>query len=100
MSEATVPQCTHEVLSREAGTKAPQRASFLSPSSIKLALCSGAKGLSLSADMQLQRPWAFPKLLAAKLELKHYSVLIPSAVIKGAGHRPMRNPTEPLRSIV
>ena len=50
MSKATVPQGTHEVLSREVGTKAPQRASFPSPSSIKLALRSGAKGLSLSAD--------------------------------------------------
>ena len=50
MSEATVPQGTHEVLSREAGTKAPQRASFPSSSTIKLAPRSGAKGLSLSAD--------------------------------------------------
>ena len=51
MSEATVPQGTHHVHSREAGTKAPQRASFPSPSSTKLALRSGAKGLSLSADI-------------------------------------------------
>ena len=50
--------------------------------------------------MQLQYPRAFPRFLAAKLELKHYSVLIPSAVIKGAGHRPMRDPTELLRWIV
>jgi len=50
MSEATVPQGTHHVHSREAGTKAPQCASFPSSSSTKLALRSGAKGLSLSAD--------------------------------------------------
>ena len=48
MSEATdgvpntVPQGTHDVRNREVGTKAPQCA--------KLALCSEAKGLPLSAD--------------------------------------------------
>ena len=50
MSEATVPQGTHDVHSREAGTKAPQRASLPSSSSTKLALRSGAKGSSLSVD--------------------------------------------------
>ena len=50
MSEATVPQRTHDVHSCEAGTKAPQHASFPSSSTIKLAPHSGAKGLSLSAD--------------------------------------------------
>ena len=40
----------HDVHSREAGTKAPQHASFPNSSSTKLALRSGAKGLSLSAD--------------------------------------------------
>ena len=50
VSESTEPQGTHDVHSREAGTKAPQRASFPSSSRTKLALRSGAKGLSLSAD--------------------------------------------------
>ena len=50
MSEATVQQGTHDVHSREARTKAPQRASFPSSSSTEFALRSGAKGLSLSAD--------------------------------------------------
>ena len=56
MSEATdgvpntVPQGTHDVRIREAGTKAPQCASFSGSSSTKLALHSEAKGLSLSAD--------------------------------------------------
>ena len=77
MSEATdsvpntAPQGTHEVRSRKTGTKAPQCA--------KLALCSEAEGLPLSADavlMQLQRPRAFPKPLATKLEPKHYPRLI------------------------
>ena len=49
MSEATVPQRMHDVRSNIAD-KAPQRASFPSSSSAKLALCGGAKGLSLSAD--------------------------------------------------
>ena len=43
MSKATVPQRTRDVHSREAGTKAPQRASFPSSSTIKLAPRSGAK---------------------------------------------------------
>jgi len=46
--------------------------------------------------MQLQHLRAFPKFLAAKLELKYYLVLITSAVMK-TRHHPMRNPTEPLR---
>ena len=52
MREATdtVPQGTHDVHSREAGTKAPQCASFPSSSSTKLALRSKVKGLFLSAD--------------------------------------------------
>ena len=50
MSEATVPQRTRDVHIREAGTKAPQRASFPSSSTIKLSPRSGVKGLSLSAD--------------------------------------------------
>ena len=50
MSEAAVPQGTHHAHSREAGTKAPQSASFPNSSSTKPALRSGAKGLSLSAD--------------------------------------------------
>ena len=83
--------------------KAPQRASPPSSSSAKLAPRSGAKGLSLSVDsvaMQLQHPRAFPRFLAAKLEPKHYLMLIASAAIKGAGYRPMRDSTEPLRCIV
>ena len=75
--------------------KAPQRASLPSSSSAKLALRSGAKGSSLSVDsglMQLQHPRTFPRVLAAKLELKHYLVLITSAVIKRTGRHP-----EPLR---
>ena len=43
---------------------------------------------------------ALSSRLLAKLKLKHYSVLIPSAGIKGAGHRPMCDPKDPLRSIV
>ena len=54
MSEATVPQRTRDVHSREAGTKAPQRVSFPSSSTIKLAPRSGAKGLSLSADVLIE----------------------------------------------
>ena len=50
MSETTGPQGTHDVRSREARIKAPQRASFPSSSSTKLAPRSEAKGLSLSAD--------------------------------------------------
>ena len=52
MSEATdiVPQGTHDVCSREAGSKASQYASFPSSSSTKLVLRSEAKGLPLSAD--------------------------------------------------
>ena len=44
MSEATdtVPQGTHDVRTRKVGARAPHRA--------KLALCSKAKGLPLSAD--------------------------------------------------
>ena len=49
MSEATVPQRMHDVRNSIAD-KAPQRASLSSSSSAKLALCGGAKGLSLSAD--------------------------------------------------
>ena len=52
ISEAidTVPQGTHDVHSREAGTKAPRCASFPSSSSTKFALRSEAKGLPLSTD--------------------------------------------------
>ena len=50
MSKATVPQRKHDVHSRKAGTKAPQRTSFPSSSSTKLALYSEAKGLPLSAN--------------------------------------------------
>ena len=76
---STVPQGTHDVHSREAGTKAPQHASFPSSSSTKLALRTGAKGLSLSADSvayAASAPKGFSKLLAAKLEPKHYLRLI------------------------
>ena len=65
MSEATILRGTHDVHSREfrakalskanhlrdnIADKAPQRASVPSSSSAKLALRSGAKGLSLSVD--------------------------------------------------
>ena len=76
-SEATVLQRTRDVHSREAGTKAPQCASFPSSSSTKLALCSGAKGLSLSAESVAYAASApNPKLLAANLKIKHYLRLI------------------------
>ena len=115
MSEATVPQRTREVHSREARTmalskanrlrsstadKAPQCAPPSGSSSAKLMPCGGAKGLSLGADSVAYAASAFPRFLAAKLELKHYSVLIPSAVIKGAGHRPTHDPKELLRWII
>ena len=54
MSEATVPQGTHDIHSHEAGTKAPQRASFPGSSSTKLALHSEAKGLSLRCSFSAQ----------------------------------------------
>ena len=50
--------------------------------------------------MQLQHLRVFLKLLSAKLELKHYLVLIISVVMKRIGHHSMRNPTEPLHWIV
>ena len=83
--------------------KAPQRASLPSSSSPKLALRSGAKGSSLSVDngaYAASAPKDIPKVLAAKLGLKHYLVLITSAVMKRTGRHSMRNPTEPLRWIV
>ena len=49
-SEATVPQRTRGVHSREAQVKAPQRAPPSGSSSAKLMPWGGAKGLSLSAD--------------------------------------------------
>ena len=113
MSEATVPQRTREVrtkllckanrLHSSTADKAPQHASLSSPSSAKHIPCGKAKGLSLIADSvayAASAPKGSSKVLTAKLGLKHYSVLIPSVVIKGAGHRPMRDPKEPLRWII
>ena len=76
MSEATVLQGTHDVHSREAETKAPQCASFLGSSSAKLALRSGAKGLSLSVDSgayAASAPKDIPKVLSreARVETLH-----------------------------
>ena len=74
MSEATddvpstVPQGTHAVRNREVGTKAPQRA--------KLALCSKAKGLSLSADSGAYAasvPKGVPKVLSHEARVKALS---------------------------
>ena len=106
----TVPWGTHEVpdsqsrapsganlLRNKEADKAPQCAPLPGSSSTKFALHSGAKGSSLSVDSGAYDPRTFPKFLAAKLELKHYFMLITSAVIKRTGHRPMHNPTEPLR---
>ena len=103
MSEATVPRRTRDIHSREAQVKAPQRAPPSGSSSAKFALCGGVKGSSLSIDnvaYAASVPKALPRFLAAKLELRHYSVLIPSAGIKGAGHRPTRDPKKLLRCIV
>ena len=94
---ASAPKGVSKVLSREARTKALQCALFLGSSSAKLALRGGAKGLSLSADSvayAASAPKGVSKVLAAKLELKLYSVLIPSAGIKD---RPTRDRKEPLR---
>ena len=83
--------------------KAPLRALLPSLSSAKLALCSGAKVLSLSVDSgayAASTPKDIPKVLSREARAEALFRLIPSVVIKGAGHRPMRNPTEPLRWIV
>ena len=83
--------------------KAPQRAPLPSLSDAKLALCSGAKGLSLSVDSgayAASAPKDVPKVLSPKLELKHYLVLITSAVMKRTGRHSMCNPIEPLCWIV
>ena len=79
MSEATMPQGTHDVHSRKARTRAPQCASFPYSSSTKLTLSNETKRLSLSADSGAYAasvPRALPKLLAANLEPKHYPRLI------------------------
>ena len=70
MSEATdtVPQGTHGVHSREVGTKASQCA--------KLALCSEAKGLPLSADSgayAAAAPKGISKAFSRKLRAKALS---------------------------
>ena len=89
--------------------KAPQRASPPSSSSAKLVLCGGAKGSSLSVDSGAYAtsvPKDIPKVLNREARAKalfsaNYLCSdernITSAVMKGTGHRPMRNPTEPLR---
>ena len=75
MSEATdaVPQGTHDVRSREAGTEAPQCASFPSSPSTKLALRGEAKGLPLSADSgayAASAPKDIPKVLSREVRTK------------------------------
>jgi len=92
-----LPSANH--LRSKVANKAPQRASLPGSSIAKFALRGGAEGLSLGIDSgayAVSAPKGIPKFLAAKLELKHYLVLITSAVMKRTGHHPMRNPTEPL----
>ena len=72
MSEATVPQGTHDVRSNIAD-KVPQCASLPSSSSAKLALCSGAKGLSLSVDSgayAASAPKDIPKVLSREVRAR------------------------------
>ena len=99
-STAPVPRGTRGVPSRQAGTKAPSSANHLREkatikasqhvSSVKFALRSGTKGLSLGADSsELQRLRVLPKFLAAKLELKHYLVPITSTVMRRTRHHPV-----------
>ena len=95
MSEATdgvpstVPQGTLEVRSREAGTKAPQCASFPSSSSGRLALRSDAKGLPLSADSGAyvaSAPKGISKSFSCKFRAKHYIGLITFAARQRIKH--------------
>jgi len=87
-STAPVPQGTRGVPSRQAGTKvpssanhlrskvankAPHRASLSGSSSVKFALHSGAKGLSLSADSgayAASAPKGAPKVLSREAKAK------------------------------
>ena len=83
--------------------KAPQRASLLSSSSAKLALCSGAKGSSLSVDSGAyvaSAPKDIPKFLSREVGAEAlFSANYLCGDKKNRTH-PMRNPTEPLRWIV
>ena len=123
ISTAPVLQGTREVPIRQAGTKtpssanhlhnkvankAPQCASLPSSSSVKFALRSGAKRLSLGADSGAYAASALkvlPKFLTAKLKLEHYLVPITSVVMRKTRHHPMfrfqslRMPSLPLTQL-
>ena len=90
MSEATVPQRTRRVQDREARAKVLSKANPLR---------SSIAGKHHSV-LRFPVHQALSSRLLAKLELKHYSVLILSAGIKGAGYCPMHDPKVPSRSIV
>ena len=90
VNEATVPQRTQRVHDREARAKVLSKANPL------------RSNIAGKAPHVLRFPvrQALSSRLLAQLELKHYSVLIPSAGIKGTRHSPMRYPKELLHQIV
>ena len=101
MSEATVPQGTHDVHSREAETNAPQCASFPGSSSTKLALRSRAKRSSLSVDSgayAASAPKGVPKVLSRKDRARAKALSSASHLCgdERTRRRPMRNLTQPL----
>ena len=85
-------------LRSKVANKAPQRASPPSSSSAKLfvAKLRECPQVLIAVLMQLQHIREFLKFLTAKLELKHYLVLVTSVAMKRTRRRPMRNPTQPL----